>query len=149
MNAGEARPVFISPDLRRKLDFRAVTNILTGQQTGGAYYMFESVFEPETGNRLHVHQREDEVAFILEGALEVRLPDQIVIVEAEGVVHLPKNVPHALRNPLKTTSRYLFMAIPAGLDRWFDALEAARQAGNLDDALYHKLSLDYGIQWLE
>ena len=48
-----------------------------------------------------------------------------------------------------TPSRYLFMTIPAGLDQWFDALAAARQAGTLDDALYHKLSLDYGIEWLE
>ena len=54
-----------------------------------------------------------------------------------------------IRNPLKTSSRYLFMAIPAGLDHWFDALAAARQAGTLDDALYRQLSLDYGIEWLE
>lgn len=149
MNADEPHPVFVTPDLRKKLDFLAVTNILTGQQTGGTYYLFESVFEPETGNGLHVHQREDEVAYVMEGALEVRLADQTVVVEEGGVAHLPKNIPHALRNPLKTTSRYLFMAIPAGLDRWFDALDAARQAGRLDDALYHKLSLDYGIEWLE
>lgn len=126
-----------------------VTHILKGGQTGGAYYLFESVFEPETGNRLHVHQREDEVAYVMEGALEVRLADQTVVVEAGGAAHLPKNIPHAIRNPLKTTSRYLFMAIPAGLDQWFDALDAARQDGTLDDALYHKLSMDYGIEWLE
>jgi hypothetical protein len=41
------------------------------------------------------------------------------------------------------------MTIPAGLDQWFDALEAARRDGTLDDALYRKLSLDYGIEWLE
>jgi hypothetical protein len=41
------------------------------------------------------------------------------------------------------------MAIPAGLDRWFDALAAARQAGTLDDALHRQLSRDYGIEWLE
>jgi hypothetical protein len=59
-----------------------------------------------------------------------------VVVEAGSVAHLPMNIPHAIRNPLKTPSRYLFMTIPAGLDGWFDAQ-------------YRKLSLDYGIEWLE
>ena len=111
--------------------------------------MFESVFQPGTGNSLHVHRREDEVGYVLEGALEIRVGDQIVLAEAGGVAHLPKNIPHSIRNPLRTTSHYLFMTIPAGLDQWFDALEAARQAGKLNDALYRKLSLEYGIEWLE
>jgi hypothetical protein len=54
-----------------------------------------------------------------------------------------------IRNPLKTPSRYLFMAIPAGLDGWFDALDAARQDGTLDNARYCILSLENGIEWLE
>ena len=149
MRSDDPQPIFVPPHAGKKLEFRAVTHKLTGQQTGGAYYLFESVFDSEGGNRLHVHRREDEVAYVLEGALEVRLTDQTVVVEAGGVAHLPKNVPHAIRNPLKTRSRYLFMAIPAGLDQWFDALEASRRDGALDDALYRKLSLDYGIEWLE
>jgi mannose-6-phosphate isomerase-like protein (cupin superfamily) len=144
-----AQAVFVPPHTGRKLDFLAVTHKLTGQQTGGAYYMFESVFEPGTGNSLHVHHREDEVGYVLEGALEIRVGDQIVLAEAGGVAHLPKNIPHSIRNPLTTTSHYLFMTIPAGLDQWFDALDAAKRAGILDDALYRKLSSDYGIDWLE
>jgi quercetin dioxygenase-like cupin family protein len=149
MESDNPQPVFVPPHSGKKLEFPSVTHKLTGQQTGGAYYLFESVIEPGSGNRLHVHRREDEVAYVLEGALEVRLADQTVVVEAGSVAHLPKNIPHALRNPRETTSRYLFMAIPAGLDQWFDALEAARRDGTLDDALYRKLSLDYGIEWLE
>ena len=143
------RPIFVPPNSGKKLEFRAVTHKLTGQQTGGSYYLFESVFGPGDGNRLHIHHREDEVGYVLEGALEIRLADQTVVVEAESVAHMPKNVPHAIRNPLKIPSRYLFMTIPAGLDQWFDALETARRDGTLDDALYCKLSLDYGIEWLE
>jgi hypothetical protein len=41
------------------------------------------------------------------------------------------------------------MTIPAGLDQWFDALDAARNDATLDDAMYRKLSLEYGIEWLE
>jgi len=149
MESDNPQPVFVPPHSGKKLEFRAVTHKLTGQHTGGAYYLFESVFGPGDGNRLHVHRREDEVGYVLEGALEIRLADQTVVIEAGDVAHLPKNIPHAIRNPLKTPSQYLFMAIPAGLDRWFDALEGARRDSTLDDALYRKLSLDYGIEWLE
>jgi len=143
------QPVFVLAHSGKALEFLGVTHKLTGQQTGGAYYLFESVFGPGDGNQLHVHCREDEVGYVLEGALEIRLADQSVVVEAGSVAHLPKNIPHAIRNPLKTPSRYLFMTIPAGLDQWFDALEAARNDSTLDDAMYRKLSLEYGIEWLE
>jgi hypothetical protein len=59
------------------------------------------------------------------GALEVRLRDRSAILEAGGVRRLPKKLPHAIRNPLETPSRYLFLAVPGGLDRWFDAVAGA------------------------
>ena len=149
MESDNPQPIFVPPHSGKKLEFLGVTHKLTTHQTGGAYYLFESVFGPESGNRLHVHRREDEVGYVLEGALEIRLADQTVVVEAGSVAHLPKNIPHAIRNPLKTPSRYLFMTIPAGLDQWFDALDAAKKEGALDDAMFRKLSLDYGIEWLE
>ena len=149
MKSDNPQPIFVPPHSGKALEFLGVTHKLTSQQTGGAYYLFESVFDPESGNQLHVHRREDEVGYVLEGALEIRLADQTVVVEAGGVAHLPKNIPHAIRNPLKIPSRYLFMTIPAGLDQWFDALDTAKQAGTLDDAMFRKLSLDYGIEWLE
>ena len=146
MHLVESQPFFVPPHSGQGF---GVTHKLTGAQTGGAYYLFEARFAPESGNRLHIHRREDEVGYVVEGALEIRLAERTVMVEVGGVGHLPKNVPHALRNPLKTPSRYLFMAIPAGLDQWFDALAAARRAGTLDDARYRQLSRDYGIEWLE
>jgi mannose-6-phosphate isomerase-like protein (cupin superfamily) len=149
MKSDAPQPIFVPPHSGKVLEFLGVTHKLTSQQTGGAYYLFESVFGPGDGNRLHVHRREDEVGYVVEGALEIRLADQTVAVEAGSVAHLPKNIPHAIRNPLKTPSRYLFMTIPAGLDQWFDALEAARTNGALEDAMFRKLSLDYGIEWLE
>jgi quercetin dioxygenase-like cupin family protein len=142
-------PLFVPPHPGQALDIFGVTHKLTSRQTGGAYFLFEARFAPESANRLHVHRREDEFAYVLEGALEVRLAERTMLVEVGGVAHLPKNVPHALRNPLQTPSRYLFLAIPAGLDQWFEALAAARQSGTLDDSLYRQLSRDFGIEWLE
>ena len=149
MEPDDAEPTFVPPHSGTVLDFLAVTHKLTSQHTGGAYYLFESAFEPGTGNRLHVHRREDEIGYVLEGALEVRLRDRILVLEAGGLARLPKGIAHALRNPLATPSRYLFMAVPGGLDRWFDAVARAKSDGVLDDARFSTLSLDHGIEWLE
>ena len=149
MKADHAKPVFIAARSGKVLDFLGVTHLLTSQQTGDAFYLFESTFDPETGNRLHAHGREDEIAYVLEGALEVRLPTETRSLEAGGVARLPKGLPHAIRNPLKTPSRYLFIAVPGGLDLWFDAVTDANRDGLLDDAMFRKLSLDFDIGWLE
>ena len=147
--SGDERPVFVPSGAGTALDFLAVTHKLTSQQTGGAYYLFESTFEPGTGNGLHIHRREIEVGYVLEGALEIRLGDRTQVLEAGGVAHLPMNIAHAMFNPLTTRSRYLFIAVPGGLDRWFDALAEAKRDGSLDDAAYRRLSREYGIEWVE
>jgi hypothetical protein len=78
MNPYHPQPIVVPPDAGKVLEFLGVTHKLTGQHTGGAYYLFEFEFDPESGNRLHVHQHEDEVVHVLEGAIEIRLGDQIL-----------------------------------------------------------------------
>ena len=68
---------------------------------------------------------------------------------AGGAAHLPKNIPHALYNPLKTPLRILAMAIPGGMEDFFDDLAAAMDEGVLDDNTHRQISLKYGIEWLE
>lgn len=149
MKADEPQPGFVPAQSGKVLDFLGVTHLLTSRQTGGTCYLFESTFDPETGNRLHVHGREDEIAYVLEGVMEVRLPTESRSLEVGGVARLPKGLPHALRNPLKTPSRYLFIAVPGGLDRWFDSVADANRDGLLDEEMFEKLAADFGIEWLE
>lgn len=143
------QPIVVPPNSGKVLKFLGVIHKLTYQQTGGAYYLFEFEFDPESGNRLHVHQHEDEVVHVLEGAIEIRLGDQVLRASAGGVAHLPKQIPHALYNPLQTRSRYLGIAVPGGMENFFDELSAAQEAGILDDATHKRISQKYGIEWLE
>lgn len=149
MTSDDTGPIFVPPHSGQVLDFLGVTHKLTSQHTGGAYYLFESTFDPLEGNRLHLHRREDEIGYVLEGALEIRLPDRTQVLEADGLARLPKGIPHAIRNPLETPSRYLFIAVPGGLDRWFDAVARAQSDGTLDDATFNRLSHDFELDWLE
>ncbi len=149
MSADEPRPTFVPPQTGTMLEFLGVRHKLTSQQTGGAYYLFETTFGPGGGNRLHRHHREDEIGYVLEGSLEIRLEDRIAALGTGGLARLPKGIAHAIRNPLETPSRYLFIVVPGGLDRWFDAVADAKDRGALDDATFSTLSHEYGIDWLE
>jgi quercetin dioxygenase-like cupin family protein len=149
MNSDYLQPVVIPPDSGKVLNFLGVTHKLTRQHTGGAYYLFEFAFHPESGNGLHVHSYEDEVVYVLEGAIQIRLGNEKLQAVAGGVAHLPKRIPHALYNPLKTPSRYLAIAIPGGMENFFDELDVALAAGTLDDTMHKEISRKYGIAWLE
>jgi len=143
------QPIVVPSDTGKVLEFLGVTHKLTHQNTGSAYYLFEFEFDHECGNRLHVHQHEDEVVHVLEGAIDIRVGDQKLQAVAGEVAHLPKRIPHALYNPLKIRSRYLAIAVPGGMENFFDELSAAQATGSLDDAEHRRISLKYGIEWLE
>lgn len=149
MKADDPQPIVVPSGSGSILRELGVTHRLTRNQTGGAYYLFESEFDPESGNRLHVHRYEDEVVHVLEGAIEIRLDQRKLQAGSGDVAHLPKNIPHALYNPLKTPSRILAMAIPGGMEDFFDELSLAMEDPDLDDTTRNKISQKYGITWLE
>jgi len=149
MKPDHPQPIIVPPQSGKILSFIGITHKLTPQQTSSGYYLFEFELDPESGNRLHNHQYEDEVVYVIEGAIEIRLDNQKLQAVTGGIAHLPKQIPHALYNPLKTKSRYLAMAIPGGMEKFFDELTEAQEAGQLDDATHRKISLKYGIEWLE
>jgi hypothetical protein len=90
-----------------------------------------------------------EVVYVLQGGIEIRLDNKKLQASAGGIVHLPKNIPHALYNPWKTPLKFLTMTIPGGMEFFFDELGTAKENGTLDDALHKKISRKYGIEWLE
>ena len=149
MNVNISKPITIAPGSGKIFKSVGVTNKLTGAQTGGAYSLFEVEFEPESGTLLHVHRYEDEIVYVLRGEIEIRLATQRLHAVKGGVAYLPKNIPHAFYNPLKTPLKVLVTAIPGGLEDYFEELEAALAIGPVDDEVHNKISLKYGIEWLE
>ena len=143
------KPTIVPAGTGEVLEHIGVTHKLTSRQTGGGYYLFEAVFDPESGNRLHVHTYEDEVVSVVQGVIQIRLGDGKLDASAGGVAHLPKGIPHALYNPGKTPLRIVALAIPGGMEQFFDELESAIRAGDLDDARHREISGKYGIEWLE
>ena len=149
MNNIPSQPISVAPDAGTLLKRMGVTHKLTSQQTGGSYYLCEAVFAPESGSQLHIHHYEDEVIYVLDGAIDIRLDNKKLHAPVGGVIHLPKNIPHALYNPLKTPLKIMVYAIPGGLENFFNEVESALENGSLTDETYTEISTRYGIEWLK
>jgi mannose-6-phosphate isomerase-like protein (cupin superfamily) len=116
-----------------------------GKSTHDAYSMFEYAIPPETnGPPLHTHTREDESFIALAGRLDVTLGDEEFVLEYGDYMYLPRNVPHAFRNPYGEESRVASVVSPAGLERYYQAL-AAMPPGPKDMRLMQSIMEDFGI----
>ena len=57
----------------------------------------------------HIHHRDDEAWYVLEGRLIVRVGDEDVEARAGSAVFVPKGTPHTYWNPDPTPTRYLLV----------------------------------------
>jgi quercetin dioxygenase-like cupin family protein len=73
-----------------------------------------------SGVPVHVHQHEDEIFLLLDGALTVWAGDQRRDLSAGGVAVLPKGVPHTYLVTSETAS-ILEVIAPGGLEQAFRA----------------------------
>jgi mannose-6-phosphate isomerase-like protein (cupin superfamily) len=58
---------------------------------------------------LHIHHHDDELWYVLEGALRFRLGDDELEVEAGGAAMAPRGVAHTYWNPRPEPARYLLV----------------------------------------
>ncbi len=91
-----------------------------GQDTGGAYAMLEILVSPQSGPPSHLHSREVESFYILEGSLSFWLADQKLSAGAGCLVIAPPGLPHAFKNEGDTPARALLLITPAGLEEFFE-----------------------------
>ena len=96
-----------------------VTYLITGAETGGAFFMAEVSVVPGGGPPPHVHSREDESFYLRQGTLAVQVGDKALNISAGDFVHMPRGVAHSFKNIGEDTAKLLMVATPAGLENYF------------------------------
>ena len=96
--------------------------IATGAETGGRYAVLEQVTPVGWGPPRHIHSREDEIFYILEGTYEVHCGDKRRPVSAGACAILPRGVPHGFRNTGLAPARLITVITPGGLGDYFIAI---------------------------
>jgi len=107
-----------------------VTNLAEKKDTNGAFLLIEATLAPGTEPPPHVHTREDELFYVLEGKFDVYVGEEAFNVKAGECVFMPRFKPHAfvIRSP---RLRVLALFTPAGLEEAFRAMSSSAQSLNL------------------
>jgi len=131
------------------------TFLVTGAESGGAYFAMEALVPPGGGPPLHIHTREDETFYLLDGELEFVLGDETVVAGPGDFVNVPRGTEHRFENTGRETARMILTFTPSGIEHWFEeTLERAPNAvtpadvpDNVDEvaARYVEAAPRYGI----
>jgi mannose-6-phosphate isomerase-like protein (cupin superfamily) len=91
----------------------------TSKETDGLYTLVE-VLEPEGEAPLHVHHREDEAFWVLDGEVTFRIGDETIEASAGSFVFGPRDVPHTF-TVHSGSARLLFLLSPGGFEEFIYA----------------------------
>jgi mannose-6-phosphate isomerase-like protein (cupin superfamily) len=125
----------------------------SGDKTGGALGLLD--FKTPAGQTpLHVHHKEDEGWYLLEGRISCTCGDETVTAGPGSFLWLPRDIPHRLR--FETECHLLQIAIPAGLEVFHKEMgqpapriELPPPGQVLDKEKYRRLAAEHGLEIIE
>lgn len=91
----------------------------TGDDTDGKYAVFEAVVRPGGGPPPHIHSREEESFYVLEGEITFQVGDDRLVAKAGTFANMPVGSLHSFRNDADKTARMIVSVAPAGLEKMF------------------------------
>jgi len=107
--AGESTPFF-----GHSFVFKA-----TAEMTDGAFSVIEIEQHREGEPPLHIHHREDEAFYVLDGEMTFHVGEEQLHASAGAFVFLPRGVPHSFTVDGTGVARVLQLCSPAGVERFF------------------------------
>lgn len=108
---GEGRVIGVVGDLYR---FLAV-----GEDTDGRYATIEAVVPPGGGPPPHIHSREEESFYVLEGEITFQIGEDRFVATAGMFANMPVGSLHSFKNASDKPAKMLISVAPAGLVKMF------------------------------
>jgi quercetin dioxygenase-like cupin family protein len=93
--------------------------LATGDDTDGKYALFETIIRPGGGPPPHVHSREQEGFYVLDGEITLVIDGKPVVATAGTFANLPVGIPHSFKNETSRPTKLLISVAPAGLEKMF------------------------------
>jgi len=107
---------------------------VTAEDTDGRFSLALERTAPQAGIPMHVHHREDEAMYILEGEYQIECGGERILAVAGTFVLLPKDVPNRYQNVGQTPGSFLYITCPGGFERVVEKTSAlmARGEGSME-----------------
>jgi quercetin dioxygenase-like cupin family protein len=107
-----------------------MTFLATGEDTHGQFALIEAVGRRGNVPPPHIHHREDEIFYVLEGEIVVSVGDRTIKGTPGTIIFLPRGVRHSFTIESEQF-RMLVLVTPAGLEAWFRELSVPAPAMTL------------------
>jgi mannose-6-phosphate isomerase-like protein (cupin superfamily) len=95
---------------------------------------------------LHLHTREDEYSYVLQGRMGALLGDEVVEAGPGDLVHKPRDQWHTFWNAGDEPCRILEIISPAGFERFFRELVDMGGVAEADPDAFAQLRERYGLE---
>ena len=114
-----ARSVISTPDTQAATWFLGALSRLriSGEQTGGAFALADTLARRGHASPVHVHDRDDETFLVLDGELRVLVGEEEHTAGPGTVAVLPRRLRHSYV-VISATARFLTLHTPAGFERF-------------------------------
>jgi quercetin dioxygenase-like cupin family protein len=107
------------------------TFLVTGDESGGAYFAMEALVPPGGGPPPHIHTREDETFYVLEGELRIRAGNDDIRIGAGEAALAPMGVLHTYRVESHEGARWLNVTTHGDFERFVRALSRPAEHSEL------------------
>ena len=128
--------------------------LVTGEESGGSYFTMEVEVPPGAGPPRHIHHRNEEQFYILEGAVTILAGEQTINAVKGDLVHVPRGTVHSFQNPGRAPARMLVTYSPAGIEKLFEQAFAPDEGEQSTPSLspeemiarFQALEAEYGME---
>lgn len=114
------------PTIRTKAEGRTVAVVgdvyrflATGDDTNGKYAMWEALVPPGGGPPPHIHSREEEAFYILDGEVTFTINGDKIVALPGMFASIPVGILHSFNNESDRPAKMLITVAPAGLEKMF------------------------------
>lgn len=126
----------------------SMTYKVTAEDTGGAYSLAMETTPPHGGLPLHIHHREDEAMYILEGEYEIQCGDRVFRAIPGTFAFLPKNIPNRYQNLGDTPGKFLYITSPGGFEKLMEQMNSIMSSEPPDMQKVQEAGQRYGIEFI-
>ena len=116
--------------------------LATGVDTDTNYFFVEALVPPGGGPPPHIHTREVESFYILEGEVIFRAEGQEVKANPGTFLHVPRGAVHQFKNESNKPARMVFFFVPAGIETMFEKMAA-------DPDNFIAIAKEYGVEFID